>query len=84
MIYTYRCKCGRTELDRDFPMGKAPEGVASCIICFGEVRRVFQLAGVQFKGTGFYSTDNRKGYILPEHKKEMEEKRGHKLEDFDG
>jgi putative FmdB family regulatory protein len=31
-----------------------------CEICGGQLRRVFHPAGILFKGSGFYSTDNRR------------------------
>jgi putative FmdB family regulatory protein len=34
--------------------------LATCERCGGGVRRVFHPAGILFKGSGFYSTDNRR------------------------
>ena len=55
-VYSYRCpKCGyhkdvRTELDKaDLPQ--------YCPTCLIEMRKLFGLGGVAFKGTGFYRTD---------------------------
>lgn len=31
-----------------------------CEVCGGHLRRVFHPAGILFKGSGFYSTDNRR------------------------
>ena len=36
------------------------EAVAACPTCGGKGRRLFFPAGIVFKGTGFYKTDNRK------------------------
>ncbi len=57
-IYTYRCEnCGiqfdRRQKFEDVPLTVCPdcEEVA--------LRKVFQPVGILFKGSGFYSTDNR-------------------------
>lgn len=42
----------------------------SCERCGGRLRRVFHPAGILFKGSGFYSTDNRSS--KPAAKKEKE------------
>lgn len=56
-LYAYECgKCGvRFERRQSFsedPIRKCPE-------CGGEVHRLIQPAGIIFKGSGFYVTDNR-------------------------
>lgn len=56
-IYAYECKeCGvrfeRRQSFRDDPVTVCPE-------CEGEVHRLIQPAGIIFKGSGFYVTDNR-------------------------
>jgi putative FmdB family regulatory protein len=61
--YEYRCtKCGHTfeavQRMTDKPLSRCPE-------CKGAVRRIIGGGmGVFFKGSGFYSTDNRKGAVL--------------------
>jgi putative FmdB family regulatory protein len=57
-IYEYECRgCGirfdRRQSFQDEPIRVCPE-------CGGETRRVFQPAGVIFKGSGWYITDSRK------------------------
>lgn len=57
-IYEYKCtQCGlhfeRFQRFSDPPLQECPE-------CSGLVRRVLQPVGIVFKGSGFYSTDNRK------------------------
>jgi len=57
-IYEYKCpSCGHLfEVLRkvsDSPDGKCPR-------CKKQAKRVFHPVGVIFKGTGFYSTDNKK------------------------
>ena len=56
-LYEYECKvCGvrfeRMQRFSDKPVQVCPE-------CGGEVRRLIQPAGIIFKGSGFYVTDNR-------------------------
>jgi putative FmdB family regulatory protein len=57
-VYSYRCdNCG-VQFDRyqrfsDKPLSKCPECGESAL------RKLFQPAGIVFKGSGFYVTDNR-------------------------
>jgi putative FmdB family regulatory protein len=55
--YEYVCKqCGhRVEVVQSL----SEEPLKACGVCGGELRKVFHPAGVLFKGSGFYSTDNR-------------------------
>jgi putative FmdB family regulatory protein len=57
--YEYACvDCGKhLEVVQSF--GDDP--LAVCGACGGRLRKVFHPAGILFKGSGFYSTDNRKG-----------------------
>lgn len=57
--YEYACvDCGRhVEVVQAF--GDDP--LVACGACGGRLRKVFHPAGILFKGSGFYSTDNRKG-----------------------
>jgi putative FmdB family regulatory protein len=61
--YEYECtKCGHTfetlQSMKDAPLSSCPE-------CRGRVRRLIGGGlGVIFKGSGFYSTDNKKGSVL--------------------
>jgi putative FmdB family regulatory protein len=54
-LYEYKCKqCGhRFERIQSF---SAPD-VKECPVCQGEVERLISAPSVQFKGSGFYSTD---------------------------
>lgn len=56
-IYTYECEtCGeRFESRQSF----ADEPLSICPTCTGKIHRVIQPAGIVFKGSGFYVTDNR-------------------------
>ncbi|HSN87188.1 MAG TPA: FmdB family zinc ribbon protein [Thermoanaerobaculia bacterium] len=58
-LYEYEClKCGkRTELLQRFE--DAP--LAACPKCGGEVKKLFSAPAVQFKGSGWYVTDYKKG-----------------------
>jgi hypothetical protein len=38
----------------------ADASLTTCDICGGALRKVFHPAGIMFKGSGFYATDNRK------------------------
>ena len=56
-IYGYECKeCGvRFERRQSF----SDDPITICPECEGEVRRLLEPAGIIFKGSGFYVTDNR-------------------------
>jgi putative FmdB family regulatory protein len=55
--YEYACRqCGhRVEVVQSL----SDEPLKTCGVCGGELRKVFHPAGVLFRGSGFYSTDNR-------------------------
>lgn len=57
-VYEYECKnCGQ-RFDKIQPITSDP--LTECVLCGkGPIRRVFQPVGVIFKGSGWYSTDNR-------------------------
>ena len=57
-LYDYQCReCQQvTEVRHGFR--EAYDG--SCPACGGELARVFNPAGIVFKGSGFYVTDSRK------------------------
>jgi putative FmdB family regulatory protein len=57
-MYTYQCdKCG-IQFDRRQSFSAKP--LTHCPECNGHVHRRLQPAGIVFKGSGWYSTDNRK------------------------
>jgi putative FmdB family regulatory protein len=58
-LYDYQCRaCSKvTEVRHGFR--EAHDG--ACPDCGGELARVFNPAGIVFKGSGFYITDSRKG-----------------------
>jgi len=55
--YEYACtKCGQhVEVFQHV----SDEPLTKCGVCGGPLRKVFHPAGILFKGSGFYSTDNR-------------------------
>ncbi len=56
-IYTYKCTKCEHEVDVMQKVGDEP--VKKCELCGEDVRRVFHPVGIIFKGSGFYSTDNK-------------------------
>ena len=64
-IYEYRCVNGH-QYER-WESFEAPAEHA-CQICDEAARRLISLPSVIFKGSGFYSTDNRKGGSEPSSK----------------
>jgi putative FmdB family regulatory protein len=57
--YVYRCEqCGNV-IERRQSFQDAP--LTDCESCQGQLKRVMQPVGIIFKGSGFYSTDNRAG-----------------------
>jgi len=56
-LYEYRCsKCGQTV---DIKHGFKETVSDPCAACGGPLARVFNPAGIVFKGSGFYVTDSR-------------------------
>lgn len=60
--YGYRCSSCSYGFEEQRAVGEA-EPIEPCPQCGGEGRRVFQLAGIGFKGTGFDSTDHPRGLV---------------------
>jgi putative FmdB family regulatory protein len=58
-IYEYACTaCGeRTEAKQGFD----DPPLETCPICGGKLRKLYSPVGIVFKGSGFYSTDQKKG-----------------------
>ena len=55
--YEYACtKCGQHV---EVFQRVSDEPLTRCGVCGGPLRKVFHPAGILFKGSGFYSTDNR-------------------------
>ncbi len=58
-IYEYECGVCHFHFDRKQSFDE--ESVAMCPKCQGKARRVINSVPIIFKGSGFYTTDNRKG-----------------------
>ena len=58
-IYEYECSSCQVHFERKQRFDDEP--VAICPKCQGKARRVFHSTPIIFKGSGFYTTDNRKG-----------------------
>jgi len=56
-VYEYECSLCQFRFDRR--QGFDDEPVAICPKCQGKARRILHSNPVIFKGSGFYSTDNR-------------------------
>jgi len=57
-IYEYQCaKCGTVT---DIRHGFNEATSEACPKCGGDLKRLFNPAGIVFKGSGFYVTDSRK------------------------
>ena len=63
-IYEYECGSCQHRFERKQRFDDEP--VAMCPKCKGKARRVIHSAPVIFKGSGFYTTDSRKGVPEPE------------------
>ena len=60
-IYEYQCDICRCRFERRQRFDEEP--IAMCPECQGKARRVIHSVPIIFKGSGFYTTDNRKGEI---------------------
>jgi putative FmdB family regulatory protein len=58
-IYEYECSRCHFRFDRKQNFDEEP--VSICPKCEGKARRVIHAVPIHFKGSGFYSTDNRRG-----------------------
>ena len=56
-IYEYRCTVCNLRFERKQRVDEDP--IRVCPSCNGETRKVLYPVGIIFKGSGFYSTDNR-------------------------
>ncbi len=56
-LYDYRCKSCQETTEVRHGFGETFAG--PCPACGGEVARVFNAAGIVFKGSGFYINDSR-------------------------
>ena len=69
-IYEYECSCcsSRFELKRSF----SEDGPVSCPECGGGTQRIFSPVPIIFKGSGFYSTDYKRGSTRPSGKDDID------------
>jgi len=58
--YEYECSLCHFNFERRQRFDDEP--VSTCPHCQGKARRVLHSVPVFFKGSGFYSTDNRRGH----------------------
>ena len=59
-IYEYRCDCSPEDIVQ-FERGISDEEPSyGCEKCSIDLKRHYGTFGIQFNGTGFYKTDNRK------------------------
>jgi putative FmdB family regulatory protein len=59
-VPTYEYVCASCGNHFDTVQSFSDPPLERCEICGGQLRRVFHPAGILFKGSGFYSTDNRR------------------------
>lgn len=72
--YEYLCtECGdRKEVVQSF----TEDSLTTCEVCGGKLRKVIFPVGIQFKGSGFYSTDRRASHPMPRTKQDKDGKDG--------
>ncbi len=68
-IYEYECSLCCLHFERKQRFDEEPAAI--CPKCQGKARRVLHSIPVIFKGSGFYSTDNRKGGAVEKAEKKM-------------
>jgi putative FmdB family regulatory protein len=56
---TYEYACTRCGQHIEVFQHISEDPLTTCGVCGGQLRKVFHPAGILFKGSGFYSTDNR-------------------------
>ena len=78
LVPVYDYECGICQFRFERKQGFDEEPVAMCPKCQGKVRRVLHSIPIIYKGSGFYSTDNRKGNHTEEGEKEKPDKENQK------
>lgn len=56
---TYEYACSACGIHLDVVQKMTEASLDTCAACGGKLRKVFHPAGILFKGSGFYATDNR-------------------------
>ncbi len=74
-IYEYECNHCHFQFERKQRFDEEP--VAMCPKCQRKAHRVIHSVPVIFKGSGFYTTDNRKGNPTEEGKEKSPNKEKH-------
>lgn len=69
-VYTYRCEDCGVQFDRRQKFSDDP--ITVCPECHGQVHRLIQPAGIIFKGSGFYVTDNKSSHSLVSSQKDKD------------
>ena len=80
---TYEYECGLCHCHFERKQRFDEEPVAKCPKCDGQARRVLHSIPVIFKGSGFYTTDNRKGSDTKKAKKKKPDE-GKRKEQVEG
>lgn len=58
---TYEYSCINCKINKEIPKSiKDADTVELCEHCGDAMNRVYSTFGIQFKGSGFYKTDNKK------------------------
>jgi len=79
-VYEYQCTCcpSRFEIKRSFSDDNSP---VFCPQCGGSAERVFSPVPIIFKGSGFYTTDNRGNHGHPSSEGDTGEAKASNLEE---
>ena len=56
---TYEYACSACGIHLEVVQKMTEASLDTCAACGGKLRKVFHPAGILFKGSGFYATDNR-------------------------
>ena len=56
---TYEYACSNCGIHLEVVQKMTESSLETCAVCGGKLRKVFHPAGILFKGSGFYATDNR-------------------------
>jgi len=59
-VYEYKCECSPEDIVSKERSISSPEPQYFCTECGKELQRHYGTFGIQFKGNGFYKTDNVK------------------------
>lgn len=68
-IYEYECNLCQCRFERKQRFDEEP--IAMCPKCQGKARRVIHSVPIIFKGSGFYTTDNRKSNAAEKGEEEL-------------